>query len=632
VGAHKPSGARLRLRLSHKILAGYLVVTAVLLAYAMIVFSFVREVRTSNELLVADNHHIITLTYDLEETIVAMSDGHRGFLIGGNELFLMPFDAGVKAVPELIRELRDRRGSEKIQAERLIAIEHHLKDWLSITAQQIQERRTAKDLQDFLRQTSVLQSSDLVRKIYDLTNAFRQTENLRMADQVSRNANLLDLLQYAAMSLPIVVLVVGGLSVGTVARGITRRLATVEQAAEQIAEGDLTGTDLSEKGSDEAASLARAFNSLRNRLRGLLGATREAALETKTAADSLIEASTAAAETSNQIAGAMIQLSGGAQEQASAVVQASRVVQELSQAVSQIASGAQQQSDAVTRVGEQSRQMTEAFNAVSDQTQSVADASRQTASLADTGTRSVTSTVEGMELIRETSREASKRVLDLGARTMQISTLVGDIQAIASQTNLLALNAAIEAARAGEYGRGFAVVADQVRKLAEDSRSAALQIQSLAVAIRDETAQVITAISAGETQADDGVTLAKGAADNLQQILEAAKRTASASEAIASAVTKLRYQSSEMSTGIMSTAAVTQENTAATEEMAAGADSAIENLAKVSELTNNSAASAEEVSASTEELTATSHEVARSARGLAETAARLTDAVARFKV
>ncbi|EFC91351.1 methyl-accepting chemotaxis sensory transducer [Dethiosulfovibrio peptidovorans DSM 11002] len=77
------------------------------------------------------------------------------------------------------------------------------------------------------------------------------------------------------------------------------------------------------------------------------------------------------------------------------------------------------------------------------------------------------------------SQENRKKMSSLENAVESITDFVGAITGIADQTNLLALNAAIEAARAGDAGKGFAVVAEEVRKLAEESNSAAQEISSL---------------------------------------------------------------------------------------------------------------------------------------------------------
>lgn len=76
-------------------------------------------------------------------------------------------------------------------------------------------------------------------------------------------------------------------------------------------------------------------------------------------------------------------------------------------------------------------------------------------------------------------KEVMKAMDDLRSSTQSIEEIVSLIDEIARRTDLLALNAAVEAARAGEAGRGFAVVAQEVRKLAQQSSEASLQIRVL---------------------------------------------------------------------------------------------------------------------------------------------------------
>jgi methyl-accepting chemotaxis protein len=76
----------------------------------------------------------------------------------------------------------------------------------------------------------------------------------------------------------------------------------------------------------------------------------------------------------------------------------------------------------------------------------------------------------------------------LGRSRSQIANFTESIARISLMTRLLSMNAAVEAARSGEAGRGFNVVAQSIRKLSEDTQTAAVEIRRASEDINEQLA------------------------------------------------------------------------------------------------------------------------------------------------
>jgi twitching motility protein PilJ len=221
--------------------------------------------------------------------------------------------------------------------------------------------------------------------------------------------------------------------------------------------------------------------------------------------------------------------------------------------------------------------MATSIEEVSGNAERASDVARHSVEIAHKGGEAVRRTIAGMNTIRETIQDTSKRIKRLGESSQEIGNIVELIEEIAEQTNILALNASIEASRAGEASRGFAVVADEVQKLAERSTMATKKIEVLVSTIQSDTNEAVMSMERSTTDVVGGALLAENAGAALDEIEQV-------SHQIASLVQNISGSSKEQSSvagAITKNMHVLREISSKTTESTAATSSAISKLAEL---------------------------------------------------
>ncbi|HEX6997315.1 MAG TPA: methyl-accepting chemotaxis protein [Gammaproteobacteria bacterium] len=241
----------------------------------------------------------------------------------------------------------------------------------------------------------------------------------------------------------------------------------------------------------------------------------------------------------------------------------------------QLLRSAETQAKQAAAASESMARMAVSIEEVSGNAERASDVARHAVDVAHKGGEAVRRTIEGMNTIRETIQDTSKRIKRLGESSQEIGNIVELIEEIAEQTNILALNASIEASRAGEASRGFAVVADEVQKLAERSANATKKIEVLVSTIQSDTNEAVVSMERSTTDVVGGALLAENAGAALDEIEQVSHQIASLVQNISSSS---RNQAS-VASAITKNMQVLREISAKTTESTAATSQAISKLA-----------------------------------------------------
>ena len=236
------------------------------------------------------------------------------------------------------------------------------------------------------------------------------------------------------------------------AAAISRRIALAGAIARRVAAGDLTSA-FNSSGSDETGTLLRDMGSMTDSLRNLVDQVRGASLDLHA--------------TSRQLA-----VAGGHQEDA---------INSLGTSTTQVAAASRQ----ISVTGK------ELLATMND----VAAVASETAVVADAGRENLDGIGETMRHLEQSTNDFGERLALIRQRAEDINMVITTITKVADQTNLLSINAAIEAEKAGDYGQGFIVVAREIRRLANQTAVATLDIERL-------VEQMQQAVSAGVSEMD----------------------------------------------------------------------------------------------------------------------------------
>ncbi|WP_418301075.1 methyl-accepting chemotaxis protein [Lysinibacillus fusiformis] len=538
----------MRLTVERKLQMAFGIVLAFLLMITAIAMYFLTN---NNKTLaeIEDNTELIHLYQDISFQTVRANAAIRGYILYGKEEMLNNHHDIRNTLHTSINRLQEI-GARNQDFEQFL---QQLDDWEKAIDGQIIPLYKRGEIEQAQRVAlPILGDGSLKLVVFGKTMATAQQEDMLAHIEATKEKGErsgIEIMILAAISLLISIII------ATVfGRRIAKNIQLTVSEMDTFSDGNLHA-HLQFKTKDEFAHLAESFNTMSEKLRQMM----------KQVGDS-----------SEQVAATSEQLTASSLE----VTQATEVVTE---SIQDIAQGIDEQDTLTGDVRNLSAHILKKMNDISTSIQNVNEATVETKHRASLGRSSVHDATIQMDEISANTSELNTRVQDLDDNSAAIVAAVNVIKSIATQTNLLAINASIEAARSGEHGKGFAVVAEEVRKLADESNLAAVEIEKVVAQITDSTRIIEEDMVNSNDSVHVGRDKVNVARDNFLQIDDAITDVQAQTELVTAAIRTIHQDieqlvqeidyigevSMKSSRHVQSVAASSEEQNAAMEEVAA---------------------------------------------------------------
>jgi methyl-accepting chemotaxis protein WspA len=424
---------------------------------------------------VTSSHKILQELAQLDMLLLEAETGQRGYLYTGKENFLEPYNEANASINVQLAELREKMRNPT-QQEKLGQLQILIRERIDYLEKTIQLRKSGRE-QEVKKIVSAGTGLEIMAKLRGKITEIKENEN-RFLDERKKFAQEAEIFStYFAGASTLIIVGVGVLISWVIIRNIAQSLGIAVKVAEEVSAGNLTA-NISANYQGEVGKLLAGFQSMTQSLNSLIGQVKNSGFQ--------VTASSHEIATSGK---------------------------ELEEVIAKQAASIREVEATTKEIAATSRQLKQAMQGITSTFQTTTIA-------AEGGQRNLSHMENTMRELSTATTSISSQLTNISEKANNISRIIITITKVADQTNLLSLNAAIEAEKAGKYGMGFAVVAREIRRLADQTAVATLDIEKMVKEMQSAVSTGVTEMNKFTEEVNDSVEDVESVSWQLTEIIE----------------------------------------------------------------------------------------------------------------